>query len=55
MPAGIPNVVLPMVPSCVMAPADAMPFPVEVEVGRIAVGVADCADIFEMVSVTKEL
>ena len=33
MPAGMPNVVLPVVPSRLMAPADAAPFPVEVEAG----------------------
>src|SRR6266850_1376595 len=33
MPAGMPNVVLPVVPSHVTAPADATPFPVEVEAG----------------------
>src|SRR6267142_1431792 len=34
MPAGMPNMVLPVVPSHVMAPADAMPLPVKVEVAE---------------------
>src|SRR6267142_1251022 len=55
MPAGMPNMVLPVVPSRVTAPADAAPFPVEVEAGGTAVGVADCTDMIEMVSVAKEL
>jgi len=47
--------VLPVVPSRVTAPADATPLPVKVEAGGTAVGVADCTDMIEMVSVAKEL
>ena len=52
MPAGMPKVVLAVLPMRVVAPAGAFPF--EAEAVGTAVGVADCADMFEMVSVAKE-
>jgi hypothetical protein len=52
----MPKVVLLVLPSLVTAPADALPFPVEGEADAgTAVGVVDCMDMIEMVSVTKEL
>ena len=53
MPAGMPKVVLAVLPIRVVAPAGAFPFE-EAEAVGTAVGVADCADMFEMVSVAKE-
>ena len=59
IPAGMPNVVLAVLPMHVVAPAGSLPFPVEDEAVAAAfgtaVGVVDCMDIFEMVSVAKEL
>ena len=59
MPTGMPKVVLAVVPMRVVAPAGSLPFPVEDEAVAAAfgtaVGVVDCTDMFEMVSVTKEL
>jgi hypothetical protein len=52
MPEGIPKVVPLALPRQVEA-AFATAFPVEEE--GTAVGVADCADMVEMVSVAKEL
>jgi hypothetical protein len=52
----MPKVVLLVLLSLVMAPADALPFLVEGEADAgTAVGVVDCADMVEMVSIAKEL
>ena len=59
MPAGMPKVVLAVLPMCMLDPAGILLFPVEGELVLAALGAAvdvvDCADIFEMVSVAKEL
>ena len=59
MPAGTLNVVLAVLPMRVVAPAGSLAFPVEDEAVAAAlgtaVGVVDCTNIFEMVSVAKEL
>ena len=54
MPAGMPKVVLAVEPMRVVAPAGAFPFEEEPGAVGTAVGVADCADMIEMVSVAKE-
>jgi hypothetical protein len=57
MPAGMPKVVLAVLPMHMLDPAGILLFPVEgellVPLGT-AVGVFDCTDIFEMVSVAEE-
>ena len=54
MPAGMPNVVLAVEPMRMVDPAGAFPFEEEAGAVGTAVGVADCADMIEMVSVAKE-
>ena len=59
MPAGMLKVVLAVLPMCMLDPAGILLFPVECELVLAplgtAMGVVDCADMFEMVSVAKEL
>ena len=57
MPAGMPKVVLAVLPMCMLNPAGILLFLVEGELLAplgTAVGVFDYADIFEMVSVAEE-
>ena len=57
MPAGMPKVVLVVLPMHMLDPAGILLFLVEGEFLAplgMAMGVVDCADMFEMVSVTEE-
>ena len=57
MPAGMLKVVLAVLPMCMLDPAEILLFPVEGELLAplgMAIGVVDCADMFEMVSVAEE-
>jgi hypothetical protein len=59
MPTGMPKVVLAVLPMHMLDPAGILLFLVKGELVLAplgtAIGVVDCADMFEMVSVTKEL
>ena len=59
MSAGMLKVMLAVLPMHIPAPAGSLPFLVENEAIAAAlgtaVGVVNCTDMFEMVSVTKEL
>ena len=58
MPAGMPKVMLAVLPMCMLDPAGILLFLVEGELVLVplgtAVGVVDCTDIFEMVSIAEE-
>ena len=59
MPVGMPKVVLAVLPMRMLDPAGILLFLVEGELVLVplgtAVGVVNCVDMFEMVSVVKEL
>ena len=58
MPAGMPKVMLAVLPMHMLDPAGILLFPVKGELvlaplGTV-IGIVDCVDMFEMISVTEE-